>query len=185
MSGDAPATASARRYLRDGLPAIYREDDFGMLFLTGLEEVLDPIVAVLDALHHHVDPQIAPLDVVELLAVWLGAETADAPTSQQREIVERAPELSRLRGTRAGVELVLRLSFPDLSLTVFDLGGVTWSTDGEPPPATAPGFEISSETALTAERQAVLERVIARSKPAHVPHRVVVRHRAYVRGGGR
>ena len=117
--------------------------------------------------------------------MWLGAETADAPISQQREIVERAPELSRLRGTRAGLELVLRLSFPELSLTVFDLGGVTWSTEGDPPPATAPGFEIACDTALTAERQAALERVIARCKPAHVPHRVVTRHRGYVRGGDR
>ncbi len=185
MNGDAPATASARRYLRDGLPAIYREDDFAMGVLSALETVLDPIVALLDALPQHVDPQLAPLDVVELLAVWLGAETADAPVSQQREMVERAPELSRLRGTPAGLELVLRLSFPQLSLTVFDLGGVTWSTEGDPPPATAPGFEVACDTPLTAERQAALERVIARCKPAHVPHRVVTRHRRYGWGASR
>lgn len=185
MTGAAPATASARRYLREGMPAIYREDDFAMRLLTGLEEVLDPIVALLDALHHHVDPRIAPLDMVELVAVWLGAETADAPTSQQREIVERAPELSRLRGTRAGLELVLRLNFPELSLTVFDLGGVTWSTEGDPPPATAPGFEVACATALTAEQHAALERVIRRSKPAHVVHRVVVRQSPRVWSGGR
>lgn len=175
MIGAAPATASARRYLRDGLPAIYREDDLGMQLVAALEEVLDPIVALLDGVHHYIDPRLAPMDLVLLLAVWLGAENEDAPREQQRDIVSQTPTLWRLRGTRAGLELTLRLSFPELLLTVLDLGGVTWSMDGPFTPARTPGFEVVCHSPLTAERREALERVIERNKPAHVPHEVVLR----------
>ena len=73
---ETPPVASSRAYLRSGLPAVYQESDFGMRFIGALEELLDPIVAVLDALPAHFDPDHAPRDILSLLAAWLGAEAA-------------------------------------------------------------------------------------------------------------
>src|SRR4051794_18822993 len=69
-----PRVASARRYLRSSLPAIYQQDDFAMRFVGALETVLDPIVAVLDALPAHFAPNLAPRHVLDLLTAWLGVE---------------------------------------------------------------------------------------------------------------
>jgi phage tail-like protein len=172
-AGAAPRSASERGYLRGGLPGVYREGEFGMSFVQALEEVLDPVVCLLDTLPEHIDPELAPEDMINLIAAWLGLETEDAPASQRREMVRRAPELSRLRGTRAGLELTLRLTFPDLPLHVYDLGGVSWSAEHEVPPAPAPAIEVASDVELDADRRADVERVVARAKPAQVAHRIV------------
>ena len=46
-----------------------------MRLVAALEAVLDPIVALLDALHAHFDPDLAPLDILELTTGWLGWPT--------------------------------------------------------------------------------------------------------------
>ena len=71
---ETPPVASTRAYLRNGLPALYQDGDFGMRFVGALEELLDPIVAVLDGLPYHFDPNLAPPDILELLAAWLGVD---------------------------------------------------------------------------------------------------------------
>src|SRR5437588_3522917 len=75
-----PPVASARAYLREGLPAIYQDPDgnFGLRFLGGLETLLDPIVGTLDVLHAYVDPDLAPRDWLELLAAWLGVQVDES-----------------------------------------------------------------------------------------------------------
>ena len=49
-----------------------------MRFLAALEGVLDPIVAVLDTLPAHFDPELAPLDILDLAIEWLGLEHNEA-----------------------------------------------------------------------------------------------------------
>ena len=71
---ETPPVASNRAYLRGGLPSIYQDGDFGMRFVGALEEMLDPIVAILDALPAHFDPDLAPRDTLNLMAAWLGIE---------------------------------------------------------------------------------------------------------------
>ena len=105
-----------------------------MRFVGALEELLDPIVAVLDGLPHHFDPNFAPPDILELLAAWLGVdldETQDI--KHQREMVRRSAELGRRRGTVKGLELALKLHFPEVPMRVEDNGGVIWH--GRPAPA--------------------------------------------------
>src|SRR5258707_956260 len=95
-AGGTPAVASTRAYLRNGLPSLYQDGDFGMRFVGALEELLDPIVAVLDALPAHFDPNHAPRDVLELLAAWLGVDLDESQELRhQREMVLRAAELGR------------------------------------------------------------------------------------------
>src|SRR5690349_24464276 len=105
---DTPPVASTRAYLRNGLPSLYQDGDFGMRFIGALEELLDPIVAVLDALPAHFDPDHAPRDILSLLASWLGVDLDESQDIRhQREMVRRAADLGRKRGTVAGLELAL------------------------------------------------------------------------------
>src|SRR3954454_610521 len=114
---ETPTVASSRAYLRSSLPAIYQESDFGMRFIGALEELLDPIVAVLDGLPAHFDPDHAPRDILNLLAAWLGADLDESQDMRhQREMVRRAADLGRKRGTVSGLELALQLQFPDVPL---------------------------------------------------------------------
>ena len=146
----APQVASARGYLRRGLPAVYHDDDFGMRFVGALETLLDPIVSVLDNLPAHFDPDIAPLDVVDMLAVWLGLEPEESWSEElRRELVRRAGELTRKRGTKAGVELALKIAFPELPLRVEDSGSVTWPTGGAEQAGQGEGARASSSTATS------------------------------------
>src|ERR1700742_4655526 len=134
---ETPQVASTRAYLRNGLPSLYQDGELGMRFVGALEELLDPIVAVLDNLHAHFDPNFAPPDILNLLAAWLGVdldETQDI--KHQREMVLRSAELARKRGTVGGMELALKLHFPEVPMRVEDNGGVIWH--GRPGPAEKP-----------------------------------------------
>jgi phage tail-like protein len=174
----APAVVSSRRYLRSALPTVYQENgDFGLRFLGGLERVLDPILATLDVLPSYFHPTLAPRDVLELLAAWLGITVDESwPDEQRREVIRRAAELGRRRGTRAGLELWLRISFPDLPLRVEDSGGVTWSADAHATakiPAT--GFVVYCDKPLSEAEQAAVARAIDLAKPVHVDYRLRVK----------
>src|SRR5918992_1861089 len=136
---ETPPVASSRAYLRSALPAVYQDGDFGMRFIGALEELLDPIVGILDALPAHFDPDHAPRDVLNLLAAWLGVDLDESQEIKyQREMVRRAADLGRRRGTVSGLELALELSFPGTQLRVEDQGGVRWSLEADGKPAEAP-----------------------------------------------
>ena len=111
---ETPTSASSRAYLRDGLPSLYAESDFGMRFVGALETLLDPIVAMLDALPEHFDPDYAPRDILNLLSAWLGRRPRRVAGRSrcQRDTIRRAAELGRRRGTKGGLELALSLAFP-------------------------------------------------------------------------
>jgi phage tail-like protein len=173
---ETPAVASSRAYLRGSLPAVYQEGDFGMRFIGALETLLDPIVAVLDALPAHFSADHAPRDVLDLLSAWLGVDLDESQTpAQRRDMVRQAAELGRRRGTRAGLELALSLGFPKLPLRVEDLGGVrTTPPDGgaEAPPAT---FIVYCDKPIAEEVQAGVARCIEQYKPVHTTYRLRVK----------
>ncbi len=172
-----PRPVSQRAYLRAGLPAVYQEGDFGLRFVGALEQVLDPIVALLDNLPSHFDPRHAPRDVLELLSVWLGLEYDEARRGEERrELVLGASELVRRRGTRAGLELALELAFPGIPFRVEDGGGVTWSTKPrEPESVGAPAFVVYCDRAVPETMQAAIARLIEQAKPAHTSFRLRVK----------
>jgi phage tail-like protein len=173
---ETPKVASSRAYLRGGLPAVYQEGDFGMRFIGALEQLLDPIIAVLDALPAHFDPDHAPRDVLALVASWLGVELNEGQElSQQREMVRRAAELGRLRGTVRGLELALQLSFPDVPLRVEDQGGVRWSLDNKPIEAPPPSFVVYCDKPVAEGIQAAIARCIEQYKPVGTRYRLRVK----------
>jgi phage tail-like protein len=172
-----PPSASARAYMRASLPAVYRENDFAMRFVGALETVLDPIVATLDALPAYVDPQLAPTDMVEVMAAWLAIELDESmDEGARRELVRRSPEATRWRGTLKGMEIALQLTFPDLPLRVEDEGGVVYTRDAAAEPAPAANrFVVYCDKSIPAARQATVARVIEEQKPLHVGYRLRVK----------
>jgi phage tail-like protein len=173
---ETPEVASSRAYLRNGLPAMYQDGDFGMRFVGALEAVLDPIVAVLDALPAHFNPDHAPRDILTLLSAWLGIEVDESqPLRERRELVRQATELSRRRGTRRGLELALKLAFPALPLRVEDHGGVTWTNDEVSRESPASSFVVYCDKPIPEETQAAVARCIEQYKPVHTTYRLRVK----------
>jgi phage tail-like protein len=147
-----------------------------MRFVGALEELLDPIVAVLDALPAHFDPNHAPRDILELLSAWLGVDLDETQDIRhQREMVRRAAELGRRRGTVNGLELALALHFPELPMRVEDSGGVVYA--GRPAPAEAPsaGFVVYCDKPVEENVQAAIARCIEQYKPVHSTYRLRVK----------
>ena len=173
-----PPVASQRRIYRDRLPAIYHQNgDFGLRFVSGLEGALDPVMALLDSLPAHFDPNLAPQDVLELLAGWLGVALDESwPEERRRELVRAAGRLSRLRGTREGLELALHAAFPDVPLRVEDHGGIHHTRDpSEPESVEAPSFVVYCDAPLEDDALASLARLIETAKPVHVGYRLRVK----------
>lgn len=184
-SDPAPESVSGPRHLRENLPGIYADGDFGMRFVGALEQVLDPLMAALDNLPEHFDPAYAPRDVLDLMTAWLGLEHDEARTGEERRlVVQRAPELMRTRGTKAGLELALQLAFPGIPFRVEDRGGVSWSLDpGDAGEAEPPAFVVYCDMPLPEKRLAAVARLIEQVKPAHAGYRLRVRA-AKPSGGG-
>jgi phage tail-like protein len=176
-ANETPEVASSRAYLRGGLPAVYQDGDFGMRFIGALEKLLDPIVAVLDALPAHFDPDHAPRDILNLMAAWLGVDLDESQELRhQREMVRRAAELGRRRGTVHGLELALRLAYPGVPLRVEDQGGVKWTLDTDKPSeAPPPSFVVYCDKPVPEEVQAGIARCIEHWKPVHTAYRLRVK----------
>lgn len=174
----APPAASARRYLRGGLPAVYADDELAMRFLEELERTLDAVVALLDSLPAHLDPALAPDDLLELMGAWLGvdvdqvvSEDGEVADLARRALVVGAAQLTRSRGTLAGLNAELQLAFPGLDIEVSDSGGVTQGSLHEAvPPAAEPSFEVvvGNPEAVTAQVAGLLRRAARRGAPVHL-----------------
>jgi phage tail-like protein len=177
-SKQTPPVASSRAYLRGGLPAVYQDGDFGMRFVGALEEMLDPIVAVLDALPAHFDPEFAPRDVLNLMAAWIGVDLDESQEIKyQREMLRRSAELGRRRGTVRGLELALELHFPGVPLRVEDQGSVRVNVKPGETPAKAPppSFVVYCDKPVVETVQAAIARTIEHFKPVHTTYRLRVK----------
>ena len=109
----SPALRAFRAYFdRDSyleyLPAVYREDERGAAFLgrflAAFETAFEGVETTLDASGHYFDPVGAPDDGLSWLAGWVGVEAEAAwPVAATRELIERADEFHRRRGTPDGL----------------------------------------------------------------------------------
>jgi phage tail-like protein len=110
------------------LPALYAADDFAQRFTAGLDAVLSAILATLDNLTEYFDADLAPSDFVAWLSTWVAADLDPTwPEPLRREVVRRAVELHRLRGTARGLVARLELCL-GVRAEVVDGPGVAWST---------------------------------------------------------
>jgi phage tail-like protein len=133
-------------------------------------------VAVLDGLPAHFSADHAPRDILDLLSAWLGVELDESQTpAQRREMVRKAAELGRRRGTRAGMELALLLAFPKLPLRVEDLGGVRIDPPEWGMAAPAATFIVYCDKPIAEEVQAAVARCIEQYKPVGTTYRLRVK----------
>jgi phage tail-like protein len=175
-SAGIPSVVSRRAVLRRAMPSIYHESDFAMRFVGGLEGVLDPIAAVLDALPAHFSPDYAPKPIIEMLSAWLGVEIDEAQElDARRETVRMAAELGRRRGTVRGLELALRLSFPGVPTRVEDDGGVRWSMDGARATVDPARFVVYVDVPIPEDRQVAIARCIDHNKPVQATYRLRIK----------
>jgi phage tail-like protein len=105
----------ARRGLMENLPAIYRRSDAvgrnivrDVCFL--FEHMFDSVEVNLNDGWRFYDPHVAPTEFLNWLAGW-SAFTIDLewPEAQKRALIKRAVDLYRLRGTKRGLMLFLKL----------------------------------------------------------------------------
>lgn len=125
MAGDRTPVSS---YLNH-LPAVFHEPAaegeapllgrFLLAFeavLSGLDEaptidgsVVEGLDRQLDRIHTHFDAEVAPKEFLPWLSSWVGLMLRDDwSTEQQRRFLGRIVPLYRLRGTKAGLEEMLR-----------------------------------------------------------------------------
>ncbi|MEF8841153.1 MAG: phage tail protein [Haloarculaceae archaeon] len=94
------------------LPAVYREDErsaaFLGRFLAAFEAVFEEVESALDGSGRYFDPAGAPTEGLAWLAEWVGVDAEAAwPEAATRDLIGRAHDLHRRRGTPAGLlELV-------------------------------------------------------------------------------
>jgi phage tail-like protein len=156
---ECPPVVSARAQLRNGLPSIFRDppDAFVMRFLEGLEQVLDPRVAVIDCLAAYVTADLAPDNMVNEIASWLGLEPQELPPGTASAALANAAQFADQRGTVKGLELALRVCFPGRELRLHDEAREHHAR-----------LMIHCRQELSGEEIAALARVIRRQCPPHV-----------------
>jgi phage tail-like protein len=159
------------------MPAVYQEDEFTGRFTAGLDDVVAPILSVLDCLDAYVDPLLAPADFLEWLATWVGIPLhQDIPLERRRILVANAVRLHRMRGTVTGLRIQVEL-LTGGQVELADNGGVSWSDTpggplpGEDTPRLAVRVRHPDPDAVPLD---VLDDVVNWAKPAHVVHRVEV-----------
>ena len=82
------------------LPALYLDDVFAQNLCASLDEVLAPVISVLDCFPAYLDPRTAPPDMLDWLASWTGLLAArKLPVARRRRLVARAAALHAWRGT--------------------------------------------------------------------------------------
>jgi phage tail-like protein len=105
----------------DFVPAIYREVDFIGRFLKVFEQSFEPAVDILQTLWAYLDPNTAPSQMLPFLAYWVGWP-GQVPWDElkQRQLIRRALEIYRWRGTQRGLQLYLHLytGLPDAQIHI-------------------------------------------------------------------
>lgn len=174
-AGYAPKPAFNRQYLRNGLPSVYREGEhretFAEKFMAALEEVLDPLVAMIELLPAHLDMTIAPDEWVKMAGAWLGVDfdpLLDGPA--RRRLVIEAPRLARARGTVAGIRHTLELAFPEVpGIGVWDTGGVAHGEEALPDlPPDGPAVWVLCPPGTPPQKRNAIRRTVELLRPVGV-----------------
>ncbi|MEJ8632147.1 hypothetical protein [Streptomyces sp. MS2.AVA.5] len=97
------------RSLRAILPESYRQGDFADRFLAGFDDVLSPLITVLDCLDAYFSPSTSPDDFVAWMLEWTNTSLpACVGSTGRRNALLLGHRLHGLRGTAAGLELLIR-----------------------------------------------------------------------------
>lgn len=182
----------ARRGYLENLPAIYRRSDGvgrnlvrDVCFL--FEHMFDSIEVNLTDGWRFYDPLTTPVEFLNWLSGWTAFSLdLDWPEPQKRALVKRAVDLYRIRGTKRGLSLFLRLFTghePDIAENTWPFKGFRVAADGAelgarvgldsvimPPVDLAHCFVVTMPIAfetVTSEMVIRIHQIIQMEKPAH------------------
>ncbi|HEY6033004.1 MAG TPA: phage tail protein [Kofleriaceae bacterium] len=129
----------ARRGYLEHLPAIYRRSDgVGRNLVRDLcfvfEHMFDSVDTNLTDGWRFYDPHVAPPEFLQWLSHWTAFTVdLDWPEAQKRALVKRAVDLYRIRGTKRGLTLFLKLFTghePDIQENTWPFKGFRVEGDG-------------------------------------------------------
>jgi phage tail-like protein len=159
------------------LPAAFQEDEFCLRFVSALDDVLAPVFSTLDCWDSYLNARLAPDDFVDWLASWVGVEIDETwLLERRRQLIGAAVALYRIRGTAAGLAAHVGL-YAGATPEIVESGGCTWSQSanasfpGSPHPHLTVRLQVEDPAAIN---QATVGRIVAASRPAHLPYAVEV-----------
>lgn len=149
------------------------EDPVAQKICASLDEVLAPIISVLDCYDSYLDAFIAPIDFVNYMCSWiLVSPELGWSENLTRQALANANRFYEMRGTARGIRVFLPAVF-QVDVTVEETGSVTVSRDFvDPATWTEPG---TPSVAITVKGRngvnvdmASLALVLVAGVPAHV-----------------
>jgi phage tail-like protein len=180
----------ARRGYMEQLPAIYRRSDAvgrnvvrDVCFL--FEHMFGSIEEVLEDGHRYYDPHECPPEFLDWLASWTAMVLEmDWPETKKRAILKRGVDLYRIRGTKRGLVLFLKLFTghePVIEENEWPFKGFRVGGDARvgldsvvlPPVERAHCFIVTMPvkfTDVSPETVIRIHRIIQMEKPAHTQH---------------
>ncbi len=183
------ATRPAINYL----PGIYQDADeenadFLQRFLLISAHLTSGIEENLEFVHEIFDPRITNEKWLPWLASWLAMPLLEGwDEEKRREIIQRTPELYRLRGTAAGLKLALRLfadvkaeihegDWPYPGLVIGRSSTIGKDTILSPPVFISQCFTVElpdKKTEISRERLRTVQALVETEKPAHAHYALV------------
>ena len=159
-------------WLLQQLPVGMSEQDFLRRFLMIFQSVGDTVLHQIDELDKAFDPTVAADSMVRTMGRWIGLEWLDSshPDLVQRQAVLEYAQLLRWRGTRRGLEALLRFMSGGGEVLVEDTGGVY--PEGEAP-GTAPHVRMVMPGSILTHTADVI-RIIRAELPASVTFELVI-----------
>ena len=175
------------------LPGIYQDADednadFLQRFLLISQHLTSGIEENLEFVHELFDPRIAQMKWLPWLASWLAMPLLEGwDEEKRREIIQRTPELYRLRGTAAGLKLALRLfadvkaeihegEWPYPGMVIGRSSTIGKDTVLSPPVFISQCFTVElpdKKMEISRERLRTVQALVETEKPAHAHYALV------------
>lgn len=154
--------------LEHQIPAMLMDDPLICAFLRALDEVIAPVIQVLDCFDAYLDPHLAPPDMVSYLGSWILADIEDVWSEDAiREDVARAHDRAVWAGTAHALRerLVPRITE---SVEIGDPGDTLVSTMGTDPATWSDASNPVVQVVAASGDPERIRRIISRLAPANV-----------------
>ena len=175
------------------LPGIYQDADeenadFLQRFLLVSAHLTSGIEESLEFVHELFDPRLTQAGWLPWLASWLAMPLLEGwDEEKRREVVQRTPELYRLRGTARGLKLALRLfadveaeihegEWPYPGMVIGRSSTIGKDTTLSPPVFISQCFTVElpdRKTEISRERLRTVQALVESEKPAHAHYALV------------
>lgn len=163
---DATASRYPGGWLVGQLPVGMRDDDLLVRFTTIFEQLGASLRAGADGVEHVADATVTSPAMLAYLAGWLGYDLLDddLPTPRQRAIVAALGRALPLRGTAAGLRILLE-AVTDGPVEIVEPGGVAPADGALPEPDGAVVVRVATSGHL---RRHELVALVRDEVPAHL-----------------